>query len=361
MKYSTCIGIDTHSQKNAVCALDTRTGEIAQDTFSADPTEIVRWVAEKNFETPLMCVYEAGPTGFGLARALIAAGIPCQVAAPSKLPHRTDRAKNDKNDAEWLARCLTSGAVRAVRIPSTREESLAHLSKLRGEAALDLRRAKQRVSSFLLVTGTRYTLTRKLWTKKFCSWAETYEFPEAADTFAFREKFAETRRLSERLSRIEGEILRIISTDPDLAAQMARLIAIHGIGHVTAFSLVCEVSDFARFRNGAAFASYLGLVPSENSSGKKVSRGAVTKLGNPNLRRLLMEVAGAYGKKVNIAKERSYAGIPAAVATKIQKCEARLMKRRDALRERGLAANKAKAAIARELAEWIYYIMVMPA
>lgn len=360
MKYCTCIGIDTHSKKNAVCALDTETGEMEEKVFSEDPAEIIRWVRGSRFAGPVMCVYEAGPTGFVLARALRGAGIGCIVAATSKLALRTDKAKNDRNDAAWLARQLSAGAVRAVRVPSAREESLCRLSKMRGEAAADLRRAKQRVSSFLLVTGTKYTGTKKLWTKTFLAWAERYEFACPEDTFTFREKLAEARRQMERLARIEAEIMRVVGSDPGLSAKMARLTCIHGIGRVTAFSLVCEVYDFERFRRGSAFASYLGLVPSEHSSGKKVARGRMTKLGNSNLRRLLIEAAGCYSKPANPARA-AYPGVPAAVAAKAAKCYDRLHARRERLRERGVRDNKAKCAVARELAEWIYYIMVTPA
>ena len=359
MKHSTCIGIDAHSQSNVVCALDTQTGEICEGRLSADPRELRKWIEQRAFPEPLACVYEAGPTGFGLARHLSSAGIECFVAATSKLPRRTDRAKNDRNDAEWLARQLSAGAVRKVRIPSPEEESLCRLSKLRGEAAQDLRRAKQRVQSFLLLTGTEYTLTKKRWTKTFVSWAESYVFPSPEDTFTFKEKVSEFKRASERLQRIDGEIERVVGSSPALQDKMARLTCIHGIGRVTAFSLLCEVYDFERFSRGSAFASFLGLVPSESSTGKKTSRGSITKLGNTNLRRLLVESASCYSRRPNPAA-RKYEGVSSAVAAKARKCEDRLFARRRKLRERGVAANKAKLAVARELAEWIYYIMVMP-
>ena len=362
MLYSTAIGIDTHSNKNTICALEVQTGTVREAVFSDDPAEIVRWIGQCSFEKPIMCVYEAGPTGFGLARALNAAGVRCIVAATSKLPKRTDRAKNDRRDAQWLARLLASGAIRAVRIPSVEEEALCRLSKLRGEAAGDLRRAKQRLRSFLLVSGTKYTLTKRFWTKAFMEWARTYEFAEPADTFTFREKLAEVERLSERLARIEARIVETIGGDPRLSGRMARLLCIHGIGPVTAFSLICEVYDFDRFGNGRSFASYLGLAPSERSTGAKVSHGSITKLGNANLRRLLLEAASCYSHGRNTAAARpGYKNAPAAVAAKARKCEDRLFARREALGKRGMGANKAKCAIARELAEWIYFIMVMPA
>ena len=197
MRYCTNIGVDAHSKKNSVCAIEAETGEVREATLSEDPRELVAWIRGGGFPEPLRCCYESGPTGFGLARALAEAGIECVGAATSKLPRRSDRRKNDRADAEWLARMLAAGSVRPVRVPSAEEEALCHLSRLRGEVAADLRAARQRVASFLLLTGTAYTLTRKRWTKTFRAWAESHEFDQPADTFVFREKLAAAYRLEE--------------------------------------------------------------------------------------------------------------------------------------------------------------------
>jgi transposase len=359
MHYSTSIGIDTHAKTNQMCAFVRKTGEIVQTRMSDDPKELIRWIQGNDFPLPLRCCYESGPLGFGLARALNDAGIECVVAATSKLPYRTDRQKNDRADAVWLARMLDSYSVRPVHIPSVQEESLQHLSRLRGEVAGDLRRAKQRVSSFLLLTKTSYKLTKKRWTKTFVRWSTGYEFECEADTFTFRMKMAAVLRLQERLGQVEEEIARQIKQYPYLAERMERFMCIHGIGKVTAFALVCEVYDFNRFRNGAAFASYVGLVPSENSSGQKVSRGKITKTGNAHLRRLLIEVASCYSRPAKDVKPED-ASVSEPIRAKAEKCKHRLLKRRKALGKRNLKPNKVKTAIARELCEWIYHIAVMP-
>lgn len=360
MRYSTIVGIDTHSKKNAVCAIVTQTGEVCETVLSEDPAQLVSWIEGHGFQKPVGCVYESGPTGFGLARSLADAGIACTVAATSKLSYRVDRQKNDRADARWLAQQFAAGMVRAVHVPTPEEESLCHLSRLRGEVASDLRRAKQRVSSFLLLTKTEYTLTRKRWSKAFYRWAEGYEFAQPADTFAFRYKMSAVLRLEERLSEVEAEILRVIALNPELSARMARFTCIHGIGKVAAFSLVCEVYGFERFRNGAAFASFIGLVPSESSSGKKVSRGAIAKQGNSHLRRILVEAANCYSRPFKVVRGED-ASVPEAVRAKAERCTDRLRKRMAALKERGLPPSKAKVAVARELAEWVYWIAVMPA
>lgn len=360
MRYSTSIGIDTHAKKNAICAIVTQTGEIREIVLSEDSAQLISWIKENDFPKPIGCVYESGSTGFGLARALVKAGIACTVAATSKLSYRVDRQKNDRTDAEWLARQLIAGGVRAVHVPTLEEESLCHLSRLRGEVAADLRRAKQRVSSFLLLTRTEYTLTKKRWSKTFYKWAESHEFGQPADTFAFKCKMNAVLRLEERLAEVEAEILRIIGQDAELASRMARFTCIHGIGKVAAFSLVCEVYGFERFKNGAAFASFVGLVPSENSSGKKVARGSIAKQGNSHLRRILVEAASCYSRPFKAVRSED-ASVPESVRVKAEKCANRLKKRRAALKKRGLSANKAKVAVARELAEWVYWIAVLPA
>lgn len=143
MRHPTGIGVDVHAKTNSVCALVHDTGEVREARLSSDPAELVAWIRAQRLPEPLRCVYEAGPTGFVLARALEAAGVPCVVAATSRLPSRSDRVKTDRVDAEWLARMLEAGAVRPVRVPSEAEEALRHLSHLRGRLAGSLREAKQ--------------------------------------------------------------------------------------------------------------------------------------------------------------------------------------------------------------------------
>jgi transposase len=346
-------------KKNQICAIDTKTGETVTTKLSEDPDQLISWINEQGFSLPIRCCYESGPTGFGLARALNDVGIRCIVAATSKLPYRVDHQKNDRIDAEWLARMLDSGAVRSVMIPTVEEESLRHLSRLRGEVASDLRKAKQRVASFLLLTKTSYTLTKKRWTKTFNKWAESYEFTCAADTFTFRMKVVAVLRLEERLSEVEDEILRVIALNPELEQKMKRFQALHGIGKVAAFSLVCEVYDFERFKNGAAFASFLGLIPSENSTGDRNSKGRIAKTGNSHLRRILIEAASCYSRPIKDVKSEDLT-VPEPIRAKAEKCKLRLKKKRAALKKRGLIANKVKVAIARELSEWVYHIAVMP-
>lgn len=360
MRYSTCIGIDTHSTKNEVCALLIETGELKGETLNDDPAQIIRWIDKNDFPKPIRCVYEAGPTGFALARILNESGIECVVAATSKLPKRHDRKKNDRIDAEWLARLLSSGAIRESYIPTEREESLQHLARLRHETMNDLKRAKQRVASFLLLTKTEYNLTKRRWSKKFRRWAETIEFDCPEDTFTFRLKYAEVIRLEERLAYIEDHIEKLIKNDAKLLSTAKRLMCIYGVGKVAAYALVCEISDFARFKNGRSFASFLGLTPSEHSTGKRRITGRITKTGNGYLRSIIIECANVYARCIPTIKYED-TDVPENIRAKAEKCSQRLKRRREHLIERGLSSNKAKVAIARELCEWIYWIAVTPA
>ena len=321
MRYCTCIGIDTHSKKNVVCALDQQTGEIREKSFSSDPEQIVEWIKQNNFAQPIGCVYESGPCGFNLARYLNESGIcRCLVAATSKIAYPNDGQKNDKKDAKFLAKELSAWKIHPVHIPTVEEESICRLSKLRGEVVREVKRAKQRVTSYLLLTSTPYTQTKRYWTKRFEKWAVGVSLKTPTDTFIFREKLAEVFRQTQRLSRIEDEIDDTIRSNPMLQQKMERLLLIHGIGRVTAFSFISEIYDFERFRNGAAFANFLGLVPTEHSSGKKIAHGSITKKGNSNLRSLLIEVSNNYSKRqINIARIRE-SNMPSEIVQKAEKC-----------------------------------------
>jgi transposase len=358
MRYATTIGIDSHSMKNDICAIIMETGEKIEDSLPSDADTLIKWINTHDFPKPLRCGYESGPTGFTLARKLNKAGIACEVIAVSKLPKRIDRKKNDRVDAEWLARMLLAGGVRMATIPSEAQESLRNLSRLRGECAKELTKAKQRVTSFLLVMGVRYTQGKKHWSLKFKKWVQDLELSNAHDTFCLRDKLAEVAHLEGRLKAIEQRILDAIKDDGALSDSMARLKCLYGIGDIVAFSIICEAGDISRFRNGAAFASYLGLVPSESSSGLKQLRGSITKAGNSHLRRYLIEAASTYSRPMRL-KEPDNLAVDSIVRQQAHKCSRRLKMRREHLAKKGKSANKAKVAIARELAEMIYNISVM--
>jgi len=357
MRYSINIGIDTHAKKNVVCAIDTDTGELYRAKLDSDPALLIEWIGKQGFKGKVRCVYETGPTGFVLARALNDAGIKCSVAAVSKLARRHDRMKNDERDAEWLSRELIAGGTVSVKIPTEEEESLRDLSRLRGTASKNLAKQKQRVASFLLGHQISYTLTQERWTVTFRAWAAKLIFDNPTDQFVFDEGIWEVYRLEERLKRIDDEIKMTVSKNKELAQTVTRLKCLRGIGNVTAFALIAEIYDFTRFKKPSALSAYLGLIPAQASSGQRVSSGSITKCGNSHLRRLLIEAAASYAKRIGVKKREE--GTEPDIYAFAHKCANRLTRRRKKLISRKKQPNKIKVALARELAEQIYCIALL--
>jgi transposase len=356
MQYSTIIGVDVHARSNTAYALDTLTGAVAQKRLPADAGALVRWIDENAFSAPVCCCYESGPTGFALARELHAQGVGCAVAAVSRLPKASDGKKSDPIDAERLCRLFMSGAVTEVWLPPAAQEAHRSLSRLRAQASKDAARAKQRATSFLLAKGM--SCEHENWTAGWRAWAKGAGFCYPEERWALDEYLAEAARLEARVRDIDARIAAFKAEHGEYGGVIARLEAINGIGPVTAFALAVEVGDFSRFRTAAQFASYLGLVPSEHSSGERRHTGHITKCGNPYLRRLLIECASPCTRARRMAPAAG-TGLPPLVKGHIERCNRRLKARRAALDARGKQANKAKCAIAREMAEWIYHIATM--
>ena len=293
MRHSTYVGIDTHKDTNAVCALDPETGEVTEAVLGGEPALVVDWirggVASGELAEPVLCCYEAGPTGYGLQRALEEAGFECVVAAPSKLPKRADRVKTDRVDAAWLARQLQAGAVRPVWVPPANLEALRSLVSLRCARAQGLARAKQRFRSFALARGIRPPVGG--WGARFLAWASSVELDDPADDYVFHELVDEVSRRSRDLGRVEARTAEAVAADPELSAAVRALEALPGVGPALACALVAKVGDASRFERLDSFPSYLGLCPSESSSGKTVRRGGMAKAGDEQLRRLLVQAA----------------------------------------------------------------------
>ena len=303
MRYCTYVGIDTHSQKHCICAITPETGSFIEHTIIGDSDDVANWIINSvesgMLDSPIKCVYEAGPTGFSLYRAITDRRIECVVAAPSKLPRRTDRIKNDRTDARWLAQMLIAGSVRSVSVPSTSQQALLELSGLRVSAVKDLTRAKQRVGSFMLKNSIVYTKTRRKYCRTFYRWASALTFEDDTRSYVFKELVAEVQRRQCNLENIDARIMTVIESDEHLDFLHRSLKTLPQVGDVLSFSMLAKVGDIHRFSDPNSFASYWGITPTEHSSGKSQIRGPMSKKGDDIVRSLLMEAATGYLKRIS--------------------------------------------------------------
>jgi transposase len=251
----------------------------------------------------LYFVYEAGPCGFGIHRHLTARGEDCVVVSPSMIPKRSgDRVKTDRRDSQMLARLHRAGELRAIYIPDATDEAMRDLVRAREDAVVVGTQAKYRLKAFLLRQGRRYP-GREGWTLPYRRWLTDLSFPSAAQHIAlqeYRDAIAETEQRIERLT----EQLRQLAPAWRWAPVVAALQARRGVSFLTA--LVAELGDLTPFGHPRELMAYLGLVPSEHSSGPTVRRGGITKAGNPHVRRLLAEAAWAYHGIPRIGRQHAY-------------------------------------------------------
>lgn len=349
----TFIGLDVHAVNIVGLALTPDTGEIARHTMAADPAAVLEWV--RRFEPPVKVVYESGPTGFLLARSLQAAGINCVVAASSKLLRAPgDRVKTDRRDARVLAEMLAVGSVTEVRIPDPDEEALRDLSRLRAGTAKDLAHARQRVNAILLRHGIRYPKDTR-WTQEHRAWLVHQHFSDPALQFTYEADLEQAELLATHLARIDKQVTTTVASCR-YAPVVDALMCLRGIRLTTAFGLAVEIGDWTRF-TGSSIGSYLGLVPSEESSGQSRHQGPITKAGNTYARKLLIEAAWQHRRPYTRPGDRLLRQLELVVpATRIRALEGnhRLHRKWEHFDERHKMPVKANAAIARELAGWCW-------
>jgi len=354
----TSVGLDVHARSVAAAAIDGVTGEVFKARLCPAPTEIIAWVG--GLPGPCAAVYESGPTGFGLARAFSAAGIRCEVAAASKLQRPAgDRVKTDARDALHLARLLRLDEVTPVRVPSAEEESARDLVRAREAARADLMRARHRLSKLLLRHGIVYS-GGKAWTQLHDTWLLRQAFALAGTQAAFEDAYEAVVLVAGRRDRLDQKIAAM-AADSQFTPVVHRLACLRGISTLTAFSLAVEIGDWDRF-TGAGIGAYLGLVPSEHSSGASRSQGAITKTGNAHVRRLLVEAAWHHRKPYRptaVLRRRWQQAPPAAVA-RAQQGNHRLHQRWVTFNDRRRRPVVANVAVARELAGWCWSLAMIP-
>jgi transposase len=353
----TSVGLDVHARSVVACGLDRETGEVVERRLTPDHRDILAWI--EGLPPPVAVTYEAGPTGFGLARALEKAGLSCQVAAPSKLIRPAgDRVKTDSRDAVHLARLLHLGQITAVTIPTADQEAARDLVRAREDCRGDLMTARHRISKLLLRQGIVY-YDGKTWTGRHELWLSRQRFSKPALQLTYDAAFDAMAACVDRRKRLEAAI-EAMAADSEFTPVVRRLGCIRGIATLTAFGLATEIGDWHRL-TGRTIGAYLGLVPSEYSSGDSRVQGAVTKTGNKHVRRLLVEAAwhhrSPYRPGAEIRRRWELAS-PAARA-RGQAANRRLHRRWtdfDQRRKRSVVAN---TAIARELAGWCWSLAVL--
>ena len=274
----TWVGLDVHARSTHAAAIDVVSGELTRARFGAGSEEVVDWLS--GLRAPARVVYEAGPTGFALYRAARAAGIAVEVIAPSKTARPSgERVKNDRKDAELLARLAMAGQLTAVAVPSEFVEAARHLSRTREQVRGDLMAARQRVSKLLLAHGRVYEGTTT-WNKAHRSWLGGQRFEQAPTELAFVDLLAAVDGLVARKDALDERLSRL-ATDERLWSTVARLRAFRGIDTLTALALHLELGgDWQRFSSPCKLFSWLGLTPSLDQSGQSTTQGSITKTGS---------------------------------------------------------------------------------
>lgn len=351
----TFIGLDVHAKTIVACALDTATGEVIRAKMNPDPVAVLAWI--QTLAGPVQAVYEAGPTGYGLSRFLTGHGIDCLIAAPSKLMRAPgDHVKNDKRDALNLARMLSLGQVTRVRVPTEEQEALRDLSRARQKAARELAHARQRVNAFILRHGLYYP-EKTRWTRQHLEWLRRQRFEHQAAQLTLEADLELVGMLNGHLKRLETQIIEQIQTC-EYQEIINALMCFRGIDVTTAYGMAVEVGDWTRF-TGSSIGSYVGLVPSEHSSGGTRSQGSITKAGNTYLRRLLVEAAWHHARPYSRPGARlvkQFQLVDSATRTRAIEGNRRLHHVWEQFDQRGKLRVKANTAVARELAGWCWSV-----
>jgi transposase len=356
MSELTFIGLDVHARSVWAGVLDGASGEVRSCAAPVRTAELVPWLQAQGGSVSV--AYEAGPTGFGLARACAAAQVPCLVAAPSKIARAPgERVKTDRRDALRLARLLRLGELTAVRVPTPAEEAARDLVRAREDARGDLMRARHRMSKLLLRQGLVFE--GSAWTQAHERWLAGQRFAERGLALAYEEALGAIVSTQGRRDALDRAIAEEAATEPWVGV-VGRLSCLRGVSTLTAFGLATEIGDWERF-DGGSIGAYLGLVPSESSSGERRSQGAITKTGNGHARRLLVEAAWHHRRRPHPSRElaRRREGQPAPVRERAVAAERRLHHRWRRFDARGKRSTVAAVAVARELAGWCWSLAVM--
>jgi transposase len=349
----TLVGLDVHARQTHAAVFDRETGELRVCRLRMAPEEVVTFLA--GLPAPVLAVYEAGPTGFGLARAAAQRGIEVWVVAPGSIPKGSgDRVKTDRRDAIRLVRLLAAGELHFAFVPSVADEAFRDLVRCIEDLRGDLMRARHRLSKFLLRRGHRYQ-DGDAWTAKHGRWLRQLCFEEVAQA-TFADYCASVDLLAGRRTTL---LQTLEQTVPGCshAPTVGRLRCFRGIETLTAAGLCAEIGGFGRFSRPTMLSGFLGIVPSERTSDLKRRQGSITKAGSPHARRLLVEAAQHYRKAPAISQTlaRRQAGQDPRVIEIAWRAQRRLHQRWSHLHyQRRKPAGVVAIAVARELAAFLW-------
>jgi transposase len=349
--------MDVHKESVDIAIADGREARLF-GRVGGEATAIDRAVRRiRSVHRDPLFVYEAGPCGFWLYRRLRAQGARCMVVSPSMTPRRSgDRVKTDRRDALMLARLARAGELAPIYVPDAHDEAVRDLVRAREDAVCMQRQARQRLQALLLRNEIRY-VGRSAWTQAHRRWIAHLKLPDPAQQIAFEEYVQAVEEAGRRLERLElsiGAQLEHWRWRPVIEA----LQALRGVSSIHAVRIVAELGDLTRFESPRRLMGYLGLTPSEDSSGKRRRQGAITKAGNSSARRAFIEAAWAYAHpaRVSWVIARRHTGLAKSVTDLAWKAQLRLCARFRRLAARRLPRNKVVVAIARELSGFVWAI-----
>ena len=354
------IGMDVHKNSIAIAvAEDGRNGEVRSwgqiDNTPQALDKLIRKLVSKGGR--LHFAYEAGPCGYTIFRSLTAKGFDCTVVAPSKTPQPSGgRIKNDSRDACMLARLHRAGELCAVYVPLAEDEAIRDLTRARQDAKISEKKAKQRLSAFLLRNGFKYT-GRSAWSRAHFRWLSDIKMPHPGQQIVMQEYIDTLNECRLRVQRLTEQLSPLVS-QWRLSPVVEALQALRGVSLIVAATTIAELGDLTRFENPAELMGFLGLVPSEHSSGEKTRRGSITKTGNVHVRRLLVEAAWAYRfpAKVSRVLLKRQEAVSKQVCDIAWKAQLRLCSRYKRLWAKGKPKPVVVTAIARELCAFMWAI-----
>jgi transposase len=354
-KARSLVGLDVHATKIVAAVLDAEAGQLQTFAMSGETDKAAAFCGA--LPGPVRVAYEAGPTGYGLARELAKRGVECVVAAPSKIPRAAgDRVKTDRRDAEHLVRLLLAGKLHPVRVPGPEEEALRDLVRARESVRMDLMRARHRLSKLLLRHGIRFD-DGNAWTDRHRQWLGTVELGWPAAQTTLLDCRGAIDALAVRRDTLEREIVGLLPSSPWMV-QIGRLRCLRGVDTLTAVGLCTEIGDFERFARAEQLMSYIGVVPSEATTGQQRRLGSITKTGSGHARRLLIEAAWHYRPRPNLGKALTdrQDGQPQAAVAVSWKAQLRLHRTWTRLEARAKRRTLIAVAAARELAGFCWAI-----